>query len=167
MKSSNLVALTLSAMLASCGTVQPSETEVSFEAQSPSSSPAAAPDETTAGTPAAAPAGETATPDAVEQAIGQDEAGQAASSPAKRRRIVETQMNAGTFPGDLVLDKKRMSVRGAGAGKTIIDGNLILTSQCQVTDVTVTGDIIFRGNSAEVRAECLGQVLDYGMFNRY
>jgi hypothetical protein len=73
----------------------------------------------------------------------------------------------GRFVGDLVLDQNRSKVTGAGPGLTIIDGNLIVASQCSVVGLTVTGDVIFRGNNSRVFVDCLGQVLDYGMRNQH
>ena len=73
----------------------------------------------------------------------------------------------GRFVGNLVLDQKRTSLIGSGVGQTVIDGNLIIGSQCSVTGLTVTGDVIFSGNNAFVSVQCFGQVLDYGMQNRY
>lgn len=79
----------------------------------------------------------------------------------------DNEVGAGRFVGNLVLEKKRTSVKGKGFGQTVIDGNLIVAGQCKVTGVTVTGDVIFTGNNARVDVECLGQVLDYGMQNRH
>ena len=74
---------------------------------------------------------------------------------------------SGRFFGDLVLEVKKQKVMGAGAGETIIDGDLILTSQCDVSGMTVTGDVIFTGHNAQAFVEYLGQVLDYGVQNRF
>jgi len=79
----------------------------------------------------------------------------------------DNQVGAGRFVGSLVLEQKRATVKGAGFGQTVIDGDLIVGSQCKVTGVTVTGDVIFTGNNARVFVECLGQVLDYGTHNRH
>jgi hypothetical protein len=79
----------------------------------------------------------------------------------------DNEIGAGRFVGNLVLEQKRASVKGAGFGQTVIDGNLIVGGQCNVTGVTVTGDVIFTGNNARVQVECFGQVLDYGMQNRH
>lgn len=76
-------------------------------------------------------------------------------------------VRGGRFVGDLVLDENRSKVTGAGPGLTIIDGNLIVASQCSVVGLTVTGDVIFRGNNSRVFVGCLGQVLDYGMQNQH
>ena len=54
-----------------------------------------------------------------------------------------------------------------GVGRAVGGGNLIVGSQCSVTGLTVTGDVIFSGNNAFVSVQCFGQVLDYGMQNRY
>ncbi len=78
-----------------------------------------------------------------------------------------TKVVAGRFVGDLVLDHKRSKVTGAGPGVTVIDGNLIVGDRCSVVGMTVTGDVIFRGNNSRVFVECLGQVLDYGMQNQH
>jgi len=74
---------------------------------------------------------------------------------------------AGRYVGNLVLENNRSSVQGSGDADTVIDGNLIVGSQCTVTGLTVTGDVIFTGNNARVKVDCRGQVLDYGMQNRH
>ncbi|MFT4516299.1 MAG: hypothetical protein ACI89X_004604 [Planctomycetota bacterium] len=78
-----------------------------------------------------------------------------------------TTVAAGRFVGDLVLDQKRSKVTGAGPGLTIIDGDLIVGDQCSVVGMTVTGDVIFRGNNSRAFVGYLGQVLDYGMQNQH
>ena len=71
------------------------------------------------------------------------------------------------FVGNLTLENKRSAVAGAGEGYTVIDGNLIVGSLCRVSGLTVTGDVIFTGNGAQVDVDCRGQVLDYGLQNRH
>jgi len=80
----------------------------------------------------------------------------------------DTAFEAGRVAGDVVLAGPRLVVTGAGAVATVIDGNLTVASQCQVRDLTVTGDLIFAGNNARaIGVRCLGQVLDYGVCNRH
>lgn len=78
-----------------------------------------------------------------------------------------TKVAAGRFVGDFVLGQKRSKVAGSGPGVTVIDGNLIVGDQCSVVGMTVTGDVIFRGNNSRVFVDCLGQVLDYGTQNQH
>ena len=78
-----------------------------------------------------------------------------------------TKLDAGRLVGDLVLDQKRSMVTGTGPGLTVVDGNLIVGDGCSVVGLTVTGDVIIRGNGSRVFVDCRGQVLDYGMQNQY
>lgn len=78
-----------------------------------------------------------------------------------------TKVGAGLYIGDLVIDKACSKVIGSGPGVTVIDGNLIVGDQCSVVGMTVTGDVIFRGNNSRVFVDCLGQFLDYGMQNQH
>lgn len=144
-----IVAFALLAMTASCGTVSEStdgSTGMTME-PAPMSASEAAP----------APGGEMAP--AAEAA-----AGAMLTENAVRE---DGTMPPGRFEGDLVLEVKKQRVIGAGAGETIIDGDLILTSQCDVSGMTVTGDVIFTGHNAQAFVEYLGQVLDYGVQNRF
>jgi len=73
----------------------------------------------------------------------------------------------GRFVGNLEVRQRLTRVVGKGFGQTVIDGNLIVGSQCRVAGLTVTGDVLFAGNNAYVDVECLGQVIDYGLHNRH
>jgi hypothetical protein len=42
----------------------------------------------------------------------------------------------------------QIEVSGAGIDRTVIHGNLVVQSRCVVSNLTVTGDVIFEGNQA-------------------
>jgi hypothetical protein len=78
------------------------------------------------------------------------------------------ELKEGCYVGDFTLGSSQIRVTGAGMGKTVIHGNLVLKTQCKVSKLTVTGDVIFEGHQAElVDADFFGRVIDNGMQNRY
>lgn len=79
----------------------------------------------------------------------------------------DLQLAAGRYAGSLVLDEVRVEVLGAGEGLTVIEGDLVVASQCRVRGLTVLGDVVFSGNNARVWAECEGELLDYGHYNQF
>ena len=47
--------------------------------------------------------------------------------------------------------------------KTVIDGNLVVKTQCKVSNLTVTGDVIFEGNQGKlIDVDFHGQIIDRG-----
>jgi hypothetical protein len=77
-------------------------------------------------------------------------------------------LKEGCYEGDFVLGSSQIKVCGAGVGKTVIHGNLVLQTQCTVSNLTVTGDVIFEGHQAELKdADFFGRIIDNGMQNRY
>lgn len=159
-----LCVIALSAVGASCGTVS---ADLNDGASELTTTDGACTDSTDALAGAAgsginpAPAGETAS-------SGKSAYGHLRTFDSSSIAVTgDNEAGAGRFVGNLVLEQKRASVKGAGFGQTVIDGNLIVGGQCKVTGVTVTGDLIFTGNNARVDVQCLGQVLDYGMQNRH
>tara|TARA_R110002072_G_scaffold241027_1_gene399535 strand:+ start:86992 stop:87507 length:516 start_codon:yes stop_codon:yes gene_type:complete len=165
-----LFAVALAGMSASCGTVSDSHDHnspsvvISTPDEPAGDESVTTSDVDAARTAAPAPAGETApaTP-AVPSQFAHLETFDVSSVVVGRA----TKVGEGRFVGNLELDQTRLKVTGAGAGMTIIDGNLIVGSQCSVVGLTVTGDVIFRGNNSSAYVDCLGQVLDYGMQNRH
>lgn len=80
----------------------------------------------------------------------------------------DVDLKAGCYAGDFVLGSSQIRVCGAGVGKTVIHGNLVLQTQCVVSNLTVTGDVIFEGHQAElVDSDFFGRVIDHGSQNRY
>lgn len=78
------------------------------------------------------------------------------------------QLKEGCYSGDFVLGSSQIRVTGAGVGKTVIHGNLVIQTQCVVSNVTVLGDVIFEGHQAElVDSDFFGRIIDNGMQNRY
>ncbi len=78
------------------------------------------------------------------------------------------ELKEGCYAGDFVLGSSQIRVSGAGVDKTVIHGNLVLQTQCVVSNLTVTGDVIFEGHQAElVDADFFGRVIDKGSQNRY
>src|SRR5262245_21614492 len=78
------------------------------------------------------------------------------------------ELKEGCYEGDFVLGSSQIRVCGAGIGKTVIHGNLVLKTQCEVSKVTVTGDVIFEGNQGElVESDFFGRVIDKGLQNKY
>jgi hypothetical protein len=151
-----LFVIALTGIFASCGTVSSSDTTNSSVAGDLLSAGVSTPDGVPTASYAPAPSGE-----------------MAKAAPTETYDVSQivvvgpTKVVAGLFVGDLVLDQKRSKVTGAGPGVTVIDGNLIVGDQCSVVGMTVTGDVIFRGNNSRVFVDCLGQVLDYGMQNQH
>ena len=65
-----------------------------------------------------------------------------------------------------------MTTTGAGAqtgvDQTVIQGNLVLQTQCVVSNLTVQGDVIFEGHQAQLdNVEFFGRIVDRGSQNRY
>lgn len=117
-----------------------------------------------------APSGETAASSSVDTVVESRASQFAGLEMFDASAVVVTgssEVGAGRYVGNLVLDTKRATITGAGAGQTVIDGNLIVGGQCKVSGLTVTGDVIFTGNNARVDVTFFGQVLDYGMHNRH
>lgn len=80
----------------------------------------------------------------------------------------DTELKPGCYNGDFVLGRVQLRVKGAGVGQTVIDGNLVLDTQCVVSNLTVTGDVIFKGNQGTLEnVDFLGRVHDHGVQNRY
>lgn len=78
------------------------------------------------------------------------------------------ELKEGCYAGDFVLGRSQISVKGAGIGKTVIHGNLVLQTQCEVSCLTVLGDVIFEGNQGElVDADFFGRIIDKGVQNTY
>lgn len=77
-------------------------------------------------------------------------------------------LKPGCYNGDFVLGQAQLEVRGAGVGQTVIQGNLVVMTQCTVSNLTVTGDVIFKGNQGKlVDVDFLGRIDDRGVQNRY
>ena len=78
------------------------------------------------------------------------------------------QLKESCYVGNFVLGRSQIKVTGAGVGKTVIDGNLVLQTQCVVSNLTVTGDVIFEGHQAKLEnVDFFGQVIDKGVQNKY
>ena len=78
------------------------------------------------------------------------------------------QLKEGCYVGDFVLGRSQLKVAGVGVEKTVIDGNLVLQTQCRVSNLTVTGDVIFEGHQAQLEnVDFLGRIVDKGLQNRY
>jgi len=148
----SLFVIALSGIAASCGAV-------------PSDLPGTAPALTEMGVDGAemrpAPAGETAAN--AGQRFARLRQLDAASIPVRGASAI----GPGRYVGNLELKERHAIVQGAGFGETVIEGNLIVGSQCRVTGLTVTGDVLFSGNNAFSDVECLGQVIDYGVQNQH
>ena len=153
----NLFVFALSCLVSGCGTVSETGNDnpsvaigaESLEAQN-----------------APAPAGEVAVPaDAVPADAVPAEFAHLQTFDAEQFAYGE--LAKGRYVGNLVIEQQGASLRGSGVGETVIDGNLIVGTMCTVTGLTVTGDVIFTGNSARVTVNCRGQVLDYGMQNQH
>lgn len=108
----------------------------------------------------AAPLGETA------RAGGDAATGPLENFASGELELVDTtRLPAGRFVGDIVLANEGLELIGEGPGRTIIDGDLVVTTLCRARGLTVTGDVVLRGDGARVFVECQGQVLDYGTGN--
>jgi len=80
----------------------------------------------------------------------------------------DTQLKEGCYVGDFVLGRSQIDVSGVGVGKTVIQGNLILKTQCTVSNVTVTGNVIFEGHQAKlIDSDFFGEIIDKGSQNKY
>ncbi|MCI0630938.1 MAG: hypothetical protein L0Y44_09840 [Phycisphaerales bacterium] len=78
------------------------------------------------------------------------------------------ELKEGCYEGDFVLGSSQIRISGAGVGKTVIHGNLVVQTQCVVSKLTVTGDVIFEGHQAElVDSDFFGEIIDKGTQNRY
>jgi hypothetical protein len=84
------------------------------------------------------------------------------------KTMANVELKAGCYNGDFVCGRSQLRVKGAGVDQTVIHGNLVLQTQCEVSGVTVTGDVIFEGHQAKLLdSDFYGQVVDHGMQNRY
>lgn len=80
----------------------------------------------------------------------------------------DTELKPGCYAGDFVLGRVQLRVKGAGCEQTVIDGNLVLDTQCEVSNMTVLGDVIFNGNQGSLQnVDFRGRVIDHGVQNRY
>ena len=80
----------------------------------------------------------------------------------------DTQLRVGCYHGDFVCGRAQLEVAGSGIDKTVIDGNLLVATQCEISNLTVTGDVVFQGNQARlVDVDFYGQIIDKGLQNRY
>jgi len=80
----------------------------------------------------------------------------------------DVELKKGCYVGDFVLGRAQLDVTGAGLGETVIDGNLVLQTQCEVSNLTVTGDVIFQGHQAVLdNIDFFGRIIDKGTQNRY
>jgi hypothetical protein len=80
----------------------------------------------------------------------------------------DTELKPGCYAGDFVLGRVQLRVKGAGCEQTVIDGNLVLDTQCEVCNLTVLGDVVFKGNQASLKnVDFRGRVIDHGVQNRY
>jgi hypothetical protein len=78
------------------------------------------------------------------------------------------ELKEGLYDGDFELGSVQIRVTGAGVGKTVIDGDLIIQTQCVVSNLTITGNVIFEGHQAQlVDCDFYGKIIDKGMQNRY
>ena len=117
--------------------------------------------------PTPAPSGETAPPPAPAPAPAPNPY---AHLPQRQSytTMANVELKAGCYQGDFTCGRAQLRVKGAGVGQTVIHGNLILQTQCEVAGVTVTGNVIFEGNQARlVDSDFFGQVVDRGVQNRY
>lgn len=79
-----------------------------------------------------------------------------------------TELETGCYVGDFVLGASQLRITGAGLEETVIHGNLVLQTQCKVSHLTVTGDVIFEGHQAELDdVDFYGRIVDKGSQNRY
>ena len=78
------------------------------------------------------------------------------------------ELKTGCYFGDFVLGAVQLRVKGLGVDQTVIEGNLVLQTQCVVSNLTVTGDVIFEGHQAQLEnVEFFGRIIDHGSQNRY
>lgn len=84
------------------------------------------------------------------------------------RAMSSTELETGCYVGDFVLGNSQLRITGAGLEETVIHGNLVLQTQCKVSHLTVTGDVIFEGHQAELDdVDFYGRIVDQGSQNRY
>jgi len=82
--------------------------------------------------------------------------------------MASTELKEGCYVGNFKLGRVQLRVNGQGLDKTVINGDLVLQTQCKVSDLTVTGNVIFEGHQAELsNVDFYGQVIDKGSQNRY
>ncbi len=76
-------------------------------------------------------------------------------------------LQAARYVGGLTISPNKVTLIGAGAGRTVIEGNLTITgNNCVLRNLTVTGSVIIRANNADLRgAQIGGQVISQGNNN--
>lgn len=80
----------------------------------------------------------------------------------------DVQLKEACYVGDFVLGRAQLEVSGVGIDKTVIDGNLVVKTQCRVSNLTVTGNVVFEGNQAKLNdVDFHGEIIDKGVQNKY
>jgi hypothetical protein len=80
----------------------------------------------------------------------------------------DVQLKEACYVGDFVLGRVQLEVSGVGIDKTVIHGNLVVKTQCRVSNLTVTGNVIFEGNQARLKdVDFHGEIIDKGVQNQY
>jgi formylmethanofuran dehydrogenase subunit C len=76
---------------------------------------------------------------------------------------------AGTWRGDIRISSNRATVRGAGQGRTVIAGDVIITGNTvTMTGLTIRGSVTISGNNANLTgADIAGRVSDRGNKNAW
>ena len=73
------------------------------------------------------------------------------SSIGRFRNNSTVRLEPGTYRGDLVIDANRVTLIGAGTGRTVINGDVRITgNSCTLRDVRVRGNVYIEGNNADL-----------------
>ena len=77
-------------------------------------------------------------------------------------------LESGFYRGDFRLTGSAAQLVGAGKGKTVIEGDLIIKMQCTVKNMTVLGKVVFTGSQNDLKdVDFRGGIDDKGSQNRY
>ncbi|MCO5168193.1 MAG: hypothetical protein M9894_17775 [Planctomycetes bacterium] len=81
-------------------------------------------------------------------------------------------LEPGRYAGDLVIAAQALTVEGAGADQTVIEGRLIFAELGRggsiVRNLTVLGDVVFDSHDNELHGvQMRGRVVDNGVRNAY
>lgn len=78
-------------------------------------------------------------------------------------------LDAGTYAGGVTIRSNKATLQGAGVGRTVIDGNLVVSGNVvAVRGLTIRGNVRLDGNNADLTgAEITDRVVNNGNNNSW
>jgi formylmethanofuran dehydrogenase subunit C len=77
-------------------------------------------------------------------------------------------LKKGTYKGNLNISQNKVSLKGNGAGKTVIEGTVYINGDSnELRDLTVSGNLIVYGNFNQISGiKVTGSIQNYGKYNK-